>query len=405
MDIEYHCKYDELVEPHTLKRHPKNSKIHPQEQIDALCRYIRVAGWRQVVTVSKQSGFVVAGNGRQMAALAIPCLTPVVYQDFASEVDEIAYLEADNHLAELATTDEDILHANLEFLADDGFDLEMIGFDLTDLDLEANQSDGGRTERTPPPPKQDSLTPPTAEEDAILRGRKFLFEYSGGVDSSAAVLWCRTFYPDAAGELAFVDMGADYYGMHDHLRHFANASGYDIRILRSTENIIDLFYRRGEWPHGLHPYCHQLLHGALDAYNLEHDAEEVVIIRGGRASERAGNTDVRQTRFREVPRLAAYKYFEPLYFCDKTVGETELRTADWPIWPGYATGLGRTACRICPGQKQATYATIRKKYPAVWAELIELQNTLGCGAWQDPNGKFKGDFEYLARRYTERKGE
>jgi ParB-like chromosome segregation protein Spo0J len=130
MSIEYHCRYDELVSPDDLKRHPKNAKMHPEEQIEALCRFIRVSGWRQVVTVSNRSGFVVAGNARTVAARSLGCAAPVVYQDFESEADEVAYLLADNRLAELATTDDDILQTNLEFLNGAGFELETIGFEL-----------------------------------------------------------------------------------------------------------------------------------------------------------------------------------------------------------------------------------------------------------------------------------
>ena len=147
MDIQYHCRYDELVEPSDLVPHPKNSKMHPKEQIDALCRFIRVSGWRQPVTVSRRSGFVVAGHARLAAAIAIGCQAPVVTQDFDSETDEIAFLLADNRLAELAITDEDILQSNLDLLDVGGFDIGDIGFDLDiDLSIGETSSDGGAAE-------------------------------------------------------------------------------------------------------------------------------------------------------------------------------------------------------------------------------------------------------------------
>jgi hypothetical protein len=130
MKIEYHCKYDELVDPDKLKPHPKNANMHPEEQIDALCRFIRVSGFRQPVTVSNLSGFIVAGHARRVASKRIGCKAPVVYQDFESEADELAYLLADNRLAELAVTDDTILQSNLDFLDDSGFDLADIGFDM-----------------------------------------------------------------------------------------------------------------------------------------------------------------------------------------------------------------------------------------------------------------------------------
>jgi len=128
--IEYHCRYDELVDPGELIPNPKNPNLHPQEQIESLCRFIRVSGWRQVVTVSSRSGYVVSGHARLIAAKAIGCKVPVVSQGFESEADEIAFLLADNRLAELAITDDVIFQSNLEFLTGDGFNVEDFGLDI-----------------------------------------------------------------------------------------------------------------------------------------------------------------------------------------------------------------------------------------------------------------------------------
>jgi ParB-like chromosome segregation protein Spo0J len=141
MNVEYHCKYDKLVSPDELKPHPKNANMHPEEQIEALCRFIRVSGWRQVITVSKRSGFIVAGMGRRLAAKKIGCDVPVVYQDFETEVDEIAYLLADNRLAELAITDDDALQSGLDFLEEEGFSLDDIGFESLDYAPPVVESD------------------------------------------------------------------------------------------------------------------------------------------------------------------------------------------------------------------------------------------------------------------------
>ena len=144
MNVEYHCKYDKLVNPDDLKPHPKNANMHPEKQIDALCKFIRVSGFRQPVTVSNLSGFIVAGHARRVASKRVGCKAPVVYQNFESESDELAYL--------LAITDDSILQSNLDFLEENGFALEDIGFDL-DIDLntcstdcEVDTSKGGGTE-------------------------------------------------------------------------------------------------------------------------------------------------------------------------------------------------------------------------------------------------------------------
>lgn len=297
------------------------------------------------------------------------------------------------------------LFPDLDFTKDLAFeekDLNILGldfgdsfFNVTDDENTGTESDENRHKI----PKQATLIGPNNIEHQRLDGRMFLVEYSGGIDSSAAVLWLKQYYADAEVILLYVDMGADYYGMHDFLFAFADRVGYELRTLRAHENIIDRFYRDGAWPHALHPYCHELLHAALDAAVKQYAPDDVVIVRGGRASERSGNTKVKPDRFLEIKRMLAYTYFQPLYYCDKSVGRAELLAAGWPTWPGYDTGLGRTACRVCPGQNQGTYATIRAHYPAVWSELMALQTRLGCGAWNDPvNNNFTGDFNVLADR-------
>lgn len=129
MNIEYHCKYDDLAEPDDLKPHPRNANMHPEEQVDALSRFIRVSGFRQPVTVSNRSGFIVAGHARRVAAKRIGCKAPVVYQDFETDVDELAFLLADNRLAELAITDDEKLHSGIEFLEDNEYDFEDSGLE------------------------------------------------------------------------------------------------------------------------------------------------------------------------------------------------------------------------------------------------------------------------------------
>lgn len=95
----------------------------------ALIAYIRESGWRHPIVVSKLSGYIVAGHARRLAALAIQCDAPVVYQDFDTEADELAFLLADNRLAELAIVDQRILDQELGYLDNLGFDLTLVGFD------------------------------------------------------------------------------------------------------------------------------------------------------------------------------------------------------------------------------------------------------------------------------------
>lgn len=106
------CAHDDIVPAKELIPNPKNPNQHPPEQIKALGAIIRATGWRGSITVSNRSGLIVKGHGRLMAAqLEDLADVPVEYQDYASEAEELADLTADNRIAELATTDNQLLAA------------------------------------------------------------------------------------------------------------------------------------------------------------------------------------------------------------------------------------------------------------------------------------------------------
>lgn len=122
-----HCAHDALVPIADLRPHPRNPNTHPRRQIELLADIITRQGWRAPVTVSRRSGFIVAGHGRVLAAQAAGLdVAPVDYQDFATEAAELEHLLADNRIAELAEIDEDTVRA---ILAEAGLDASLTGYE------------------------------------------------------------------------------------------------------------------------------------------------------------------------------------------------------------------------------------------------------------------------------------
>lgn len=106
--MKIHCLYDQIVSPKELKPHPKNRNKHPKDQIDRLSKIIQYQGWRYAVKVSKRSGFVTSGNGRIEAAKILKSGVPVVYQDYESEEQEYADVQADNAILDLSAINMDV---------------------------------------------------------------------------------------------------------------------------------------------------------------------------------------------------------------------------------------------------------------------------------------------------------
>lgn len=129
-DPQVFCSHTEMRDPASLVEHPRNYNTHPAEQIRLLAKIIRHQGWRNPITVSKRSGYVVKGHGRLAAALQLGCSeVPVDVQEYKDEASEYADMIADNRIAELAEADEDALKTLLTDNVFDGFDIELTGFD------------------------------------------------------------------------------------------------------------------------------------------------------------------------------------------------------------------------------------------------------------------------------------
>lgn len=176
--IEVWCSYDKLLKIDELQPHPKNPNTHPASQVSLLAQNIRYHGWRHPITVSKLSGYIVAGHGRLEAAKELGVsIVPVEYQDFASEDNELAVLVGDNRLAELSTMDTDSLKDIVEQFRNDDFDTIFAGYEETDLETLLDNvkedeiqlpRDDRHTENTIASLKFGSRTIPMTEEEYDL---------------------------------------------------------------------------------------------------------------------------------------------------------------------------------------------------------------------------------------------
>lgn len=117
------CRYSELVDISTLKPHPQNPNKHNSEQIRNLAQVILSNGWRNPIVVSTQSGYIIKGNGRYLAAKKLRLKTiPVEYQNYPSESAELADMVADNKIAELSSLEEATTKFLLSQLEENNYD-------------------------------------------------------------------------------------------------------------------------------------------------------------------------------------------------------------------------------------------------------------------------------------------
>jgi ParB-like chromosome segregation protein Spo0J len=124
-----HCQHSAMVKIEDLRPHPKNPNRHGDEQIALLAKNIRHLGWRHPILVSAMSGYIVAGHARLEAAKLLNlAAVPVDAQPFASEAEELAYLLADNRIAELADLQAAAVKDLLQEMDTGGFDMDLTGY-------------------------------------------------------------------------------------------------------------------------------------------------------------------------------------------------------------------------------------------------------------------------------------
>jgi DNA modification methylase len=133
-NLELYVRYRNVE---ALKPYGGNARTHSDKQISQIAASIGKFGFNNPVLVDADNR-IVAGHGRVEAAKRLGLANvPTIRLDHLSDAERRAYVIADNRLAELAGWDREILRIELQGLADLdlGFDLEITGFDTSELDF------------------------------------------------------------------------------------------------------------------------------------------------------------------------------------------------------------------------------------------------------------------------------
>ena len=147
-----------------------NARTHSDEQIAQIAASIKEFGWTNPILLDGTNG-IIAGHGRIMAARKLGMDTvPCIELSHLSDKQKKAYILADNRLAMNSGWDTQLLTLELKGLDDEGFDLEMLGFDADELAnlLEPEQLEGNTDEDAVPELPE---TPVTVEGDIWLMGK------------------------------------------------------------------------------------------------------------------------------------------------------------------------------------------------------------------------------------------
>ena len=148
-----------------LRPYARNAKTHGPDQVAKIAASMAEFGWTVPVLVSSD-GEVIAGHGRILAATQLGLSdAPVIVLDHLSEAQRSAYRIADNKLTELGEWNDSFLSDELKGLAEDEFDLSLIGFGEAELSalldgIEEDDSAARECEDEIPEAPEDPVTRP-----------------------------------------------------------------------------------------------------------------------------------------------------------------------------------------------------------------------------------------------------
>ena len=112
-----------------------NARTHSEQQVLQIAASIKEFGFNSPVLVDGDNG-IIAGHGRVMAAKKLGLdEIPTIELKHLTKTQKKAYILADNRLALNSGWDADLLALELGELSDDGFDLDLLGFDDAELSL------------------------------------------------------------------------------------------------------------------------------------------------------------------------------------------------------------------------------------------------------------------------------
>ena len=125
----------ELLPIDTLIPYANNARTHSDDQIKKIQASLREFGFINPILIDAGRG-IIAGHGRIEAAkregmTEVPC----VFVEHLTDAQKRAYILADNRLAELAGWDMDAVRIEIERLAEDGFGIEITGFEFDDIPM------------------------------------------------------------------------------------------------------------------------------------------------------------------------------------------------------------------------------------------------------------------------------
>jgi len=136
----------EIVPLKDISAYPKNTKLHPDEQILQIVKSIQEFGFNDPIAIDAE-GTIIEGHGRLLAAKELKLKqVPVIRLGHLSQEQAKAYRITHNKLTLNSDFDLELLKSEFEALQQADFDLELTGFTDEEINALLNPSTSGLTD-------------------------------------------------------------------------------------------------------------------------------------------------------------------------------------------------------------------------------------------------------------------
>lgn len=398
--------------PEDLKPFIRNPKRHPRSQIDRLKLSIGEFGFTQPILVN-QHGMIVAGHARWQAAKELGLAEiPVITLELTPE-RSAAYAVADNKIAELGETDDKLVAEILQESKTAGINIEALGYAQSDMDkllLDIQQHDNRyKPGVTSTAHEVEFIKDPDLAlqvdkeaEDIFANKSTIICYYSGGKDSSFALIWAKTNYPDKRIIAVFSDTSYEYPGMVAHIYRVARHLSVEAAVVHPEIDIFSYWEERGRFFNMVFPECQsKLIFDPINKFVKQFDPKDVVLIDGSRGDQVRRLTRKTKTSKGMDKSMDIYDYYHPCHDIDLDLEKKVVEESGIPIWEGYSKGFQRSACWCCPGMNGKQAYALSVNYPGLTNAIRDMEKRLGMKL----QSKDKGidDLIRIGRTKAERK--
>lgn len=195
-------------------------------------------------------------------------------------------------------------------------------------------------------------------------------EFSGGKDSTAALLWaqkaCKQI--NKAFVAVFVETGAEFPDLSSYISRFCLDRGIKLVRLWPKCNITEYYLEKRVWPDSIYRPClHKFIVKPIEDY-IKTLEGKTVRVRGGRKTQKT--PDSKSNTIHEMK--GGRVIMNPFFSIDEDKYAKFLEEIKDVLWPGYKKGFVRTACWMCPFQLRAQWEALRRHYPLLWEEMKVL---------------------------------